>query len=102
VFVPVHNPSESEDLLKVEIPRLRIHVTVPRPLDKSFVILNDSVALVEKNVLDPEFRRTAQLKLKGLQLNRIGLPRVTNLVRGESAIEELKLLFTHFNRLTPR
>jgi hypothetical protein len=102
VFVPVHDRSESEDLLKEENPRLRIQVSVPRPLDKSFVILNDSVALVEKNVLDPEFKRTAQLKLKGLQLNRIGLPRVTNLVRGESAVEELKLLFIHFDRLTPQ
>jgi hypothetical protein len=101
VFVPVHDRSESEVLLKEEIPRLRLHVSVPRPLDKSFVILNDSVALVEKNVIDPEFRRTAQLKLKGLQLDRLGLPRVTNLVRGESAVEELKLLFIHFNRLTP-
>jgi hypothetical protein len=102
VFVPVHDRSESEDLLKEENPRLSLHVTVPRPLDKSFVILNDSVALVEKNVLDPEFRRTAQLKLKGLQLNRIGLPRVTNLLRGESSVEELKLLFIHFTRLTPQ
>jgi hypothetical protein len=102
VFVPVHDRSESEDLLKEEIPRLHLNVSAPRPLDKSFVILNDSVALVEKNVLDPEFKRTAQLKLKGLQLNRIGLPRVTNLVRGEPAVEELKLLFIHFNRLAPR
>lgn len=102
VFVPVHDPSEAEALVKEEIPRLLIHVSGPRFLDRSFVILNDSVALVEKNVLDPEFRRTAQLKLKGLQLNRIGLPRVTNLVRGESAVEELKLLFIHFDRLTPQ
>jgi hypothetical protein len=102
VFVPVQDRSESEDLMKEENPRLLLQVSVPRPLDKSFVILNDSVALVEKNVLDPEFKRTAQLKLKGLQLNRIGLPRVTNLVRGEPAVEELKLLFIHFNRLTPQ
>jgi hypothetical protein len=102
VFVPVDDPSESEDLVKEEIPRLHIQVTPPRPLDRSFVILNDSVALVEKNVLDPEFKRTAQLKLKGLQLNRIGLPHVANLVRGESAVEELKLLFIHFKRLPPQ
>jgi hypothetical protein len=102
VFVPVQDPSESEDLVKEEIPRLHIQVTPPRPLDRSFVILNDSVALVEKNVLDPEFKRTAQLKLKGLQLNRIGLPHVANLVRGESAVEELKLLFIHFKRLPPQ
>jgi hypothetical protein len=102
VFVPVHDRSESENLLKEEDPRLSLHVSNPRPLDKSFVILNDSLALVERNVLDPEFRRTAQLKLKGLQLNRIGLPRVTSLVRGGSAVEELRLLFIHFNRLTPR
>ena len=101
VFVPVHDRAESENLLKEEIPRLRLHVTVPRPLERSFVIFNDSLALVEKNVLDPEFKRTAQLKLKGLQLKKIGLPRVTNLVRGESGIEELKLLFIHFNRLAP-
>jgi hypothetical protein len=102
VFVPVNDPSEAEDLVKEEIPRLRIYVTAPRPLDRSFVILNDSVAIIEKNILDPEFKRTAQLKLKGLQLNRIGLPRVTNLVRGEPAVEELKLLFIHFKRLTPQ
>ena len=101
VLVPVHDRSEAEDLLKEEIPRLRLHVSVPRPLDKSFVVLNDSVALVEKNVLDPEFKRMAQMKLKGLPLSRIGLPRVTDLVRGASAIEELKLLFIHFNHLPP-
>jgi hypothetical protein len=102
VFVPVHDPSESENLLKLVVPNLRIHVSVPRPVEKSFVIFNDSVGLVEKNIIDPEFKRTAQLKLKGVQLNRIGLPRVTNLVRGESAVEELKLLFMHYNRLTPQ
>jgi hypothetical protein len=102
VFVPVHDPLESEDLLKLKVPNLLIHVSVPRPVEKSFVIFNDSVALVEKNIIDPEFKRTAQLKLKGVQLSRIGLPRVTNLVRGESAVEELKLLFMHYNRLTPQ
>ena len=102
VFVPVQDPSESEDLVKEQAPRLRVHVSPPRSLEKSFVILNDSVALVEKNVMDPEFRRTAQLKLKDLQLNRTGLPRVTTLVRGESEVEELKLLFIHFDRLPPR
>ena len=102
VFVPVHDPAESEDLLRQEIHNLRIHVSVPRPVEKSFVIFNDSLALVEKNIIDPEFKRTAQLKLKGVQLNRIGLPRVTNLVRGESLVEELKLLYMHYNRLAPQ
>ncbi len=102
VFVPVLDPAELDELMKVAIPRLQVHVSAPRQPEKSFVILNDSLALLENNVVDPEFKRTAQLKLKGPQLSRIGLPRVTNLVRGESAVDELKRLFIHFSRLTPR
>ena len=102
VLVPLHDASEAESLLKEEMPNVRLHVSAPRMLDRSFVILSDSGALVERNVIDPDFRRTAELKLKGVQLEQMGLPRVTTLVTDPDAVEELKLLYMHFNRLDPR
>ena len=101
VLVPVKDPSEAEDLQKEQLPNVHLHISVPRALDQSFVVLNDSLALVERNVLDPDFKHTVQLKLHEAQMNRIGYPRVTKLYRSESAIVELRLLFRHFERLNP-
>ena len=99
VFVPLSDPSEGDGLLNEHMPNVRIHVSSPRRLDRSFVILSDSGALVERNILDPDFRRTAELKLKGVQLQQIGLPRVTAFVTNADSVEELRLLYRHFARL---
>jgi len=99
VLVPQHDASEAESLTGEPIPNVRLHVSAPRRLDRSFVILSGGGALVEKNVLDPDFKRTAELKLKGVQLQQVGLPRVTEFVTDTTAVEELKLLYLHFSRL---
>ena len=102
VLVPLHDASEAESFEDEPIPNVSLHISAPRTLDRSFVVLSDSCALVEKNVLDPDFKRTARLRLKGVQLQQIGLPRVTALVTDPAAVEELKLLYIHFNRLQPQ
>lgn len=99
VFVPSKEASEAEVLRNEALPNVRLHVSKPRTLDQSFVVLNDTVAIVERNVLDPEFKHTVQLKLHEAQMNRIGYPRVTSLWRGESAVLELRYLFLHYDRL---
>ncbi len=99
VFVPVNDPDEAGALQKEELPNVRLHMSLPRALDRSFVVFNDSEALVEQNVLDPDFKHTVQLKLKEAQMNRIGYPRITHLYTDASAVLELKFLFRHFERL---
>jgi len=101
VLVPLRDASEGQSLLDERPANVALHVSAPRTLDRAFVVLSDSVALVEKNVLDPDFRRTAQLKLKGVQLQQVGLPRVTALLTDAGAVQELKLLYLHFSRLQP-
>jgi hypothetical protein len=99
VFVPVSDPDEAEALQKEQLPNVRLHISLPRVLDRSFVVLNDSEALIEQNVLDPDFRHTVQLKLKEAQMSRIGYPRITHLSTDASAVLELKFLFRHFEKL---
>jgi hypothetical protein len=74
-------------------------VNSPRILDQSFVVFNDSEALVEKNTPDPDFMHTVQLNLKQRQVDRIGYPRVTQLFTDKSAVLELKRLFLHLAHL---
>jgi len=102
VLVPLRDPSEADDLLKEPMPNVRMHVSAPRTLERSFVILSDSGALVERNVLDPDFKRTAELKLKGVELQQIGFPRITSLVTEPDSVQELRLLFEHYERLQPQ
>lgn len=102
VFVPSREASEADALRSEALPNVRLHVSQPRKLDESFVVLNDSVAIIERNMLDPEFRHTVQLRLHETQMNRIGYPRVTSLCRGESAVLELRYLFLHYDRLVSR
>jgi hypothetical protein len=99
LFVPSKEGSEAEALRNEALPNVRLHVSRPRTLDQSFVVLNDTVAIVERNILDPEFKHTVQLKLHEAQMNRIGYPRVTSLCKGESAVLELRYLFLHYDRL---
>jgi hypothetical protein len=101
VFVPAHDPSEASQLRSESLPNVRLHVSVPRKLEQSFVVFNDSEAIVETNRPDPDFEHTGRLKLKPAQLSRIGYPRVTQFRDREESVEELRLLFLHYDRLQP-
>ena len=99
ILVPAQDPDEADALYGKKLPNVELRVNSPRILDQSFVVFNDSEALVEKNTPDPDFMHTVQLNLKQRQVDRIGYPRVTQLFTDKSAVLELKRLFLHLAHL---
>jgi hypothetical protein len=89
VLVPVTAVSEGENPEKEELPNLHLHISSIGDLDESFVVLNGSLALIEEKMLDPDFTSIARLCLKESEMNQIGYPRVTRMVRGKSVVIRL-------------
>lgn len=97
-FIPVDDESEAEAVHPEAYPNLRLHVSTPEVIDESFLLLDRSRALVEERYLDPEFKRMALLCLKEDQMERIGYPRTTRLVRSKSYVERLRSKYQQYLR----
>jgi hypothetical protein len=89
VLVPVTAVSEGEELEKEQLPNLHLHISSIGDLDESFVVLGGSLALIEEKKLDPDFTAIARLCLKESEMNRMGYPRLTRMVRGKSVVIRL-------------
>jgi hypothetical protein len=93
VFVPRNDPDEADALDGGTPANVRLHVTAPRILDQSFLIINDSDAIVEENQIDPDFRHVAQLRPRSAPLDQAGLPRITHRILSRPAVNRLKAIF---------
>jgi hypothetical protein len=93
VFVPRSDPDEADPLTREPLANVRLHLTAPRNLDQSFLIINDSEAILEENLLDPDFRHVAQLRPVSAPLDQTGLPRITHLILARGAVTRLKGTF---------
>lgn len=101
VFVPRNDPHEAEALGTEKLANVRLVVSTPRILEQSFVILNESEALVEETALDPDFKHIAQLRTKSIAMDEVGYPRVTRFISNKSAVSRLKGTYNKLRQLNP-